>query len=85
METTKRVMGEEHPETLICMYNLAHTWKSLGRVTEASQLMEKCLELRTQKLGPDHPFTIASQEALLRWGPVDAWLDPWLSSVKEWF
>ena len=75
METSKRVLGEEHPETLTCMSNLAHTWKFLGRVTEASQLMEKCFELQIQKLGANHPYTINSRETLLQWKAVGSVVD----------
>ncbi|KAF5852458.1 hypothetical protein GGP41_007843 [Bipolaris sorokiniana] len=35
METKKRVLGEEHPDTLINMANLAHMWKSQSRSEEA--------------------------------------------------
>lgn len=45
METKKRVLGEEHPDTLINMANLAHMWKSQSRNEEAMLLMEKCFEL----------------------------------------
>ncbi len=32
METSRRVLGAEHPDTLTSMNNLAWTWKSQGRV-----------------------------------------------------
>ena len=31
METTKRVLGERHPDTLTSMNNIAFTWKKQGR------------------------------------------------------
>ncbi|KAK4119091.1 hypothetical protein N657DRAFT_650498 [Parathielavia appendiculata] len=38
METSKRVLGEEHPDTLTSMANLAHTWKSQARLGDALSL-----------------------------------------------
>jgi hypothetical protein len=46
METIKRVLGVEYPNTLISMNNLAFTQKSLGYNIKVIQLMEKCLKLR---------------------------------------
>jgi len=46
METMKRVLGEEHPNTLTSINNLAFTQKSLRRDIEALQLMERCVEPR---------------------------------------
>ena len=36
----KRVLGEEHPETLTSLHNLAYAYESAGRVTEAITLRE---------------------------------------------
>lgn len=38
METRKRVFGEEHPDTLTSMVNLALTYQNLGRWVEAEEL-----------------------------------------------
>ncbi|PVH92981.1 hypothetical protein DM02DRAFT_502270, partial [Periconia macrospinosa] len=51
METGKRVLGEEHPDTLSSMANLTHTWKSQSRNEEAILLIEKCFELQKRILG----------------------------------
>lgn len=67
METRKRVLGAEHPDTLASMYNLAYTWKSQRRNAEAISLMKDCLELQTQILGPGHPDTETSIEVLCGW------------------
>ena len=42
IETSKRVLGEEHPDTLTSMNNLAFIWKKQRRDTEAIELMKKC-------------------------------------------
>jgi len=67
IETRKRVLGEEHPDTLLSMANLAYTWKSQSRNKEAILLMEKCSELQKQILGRHHPYTETSLKALNRW------------------
>ena len=67
METRKRVLGAEHPDTLTSMNNLAFTWKGHGRDAEAIKLMEKCVQLRTLVLGADHPHTLSSSAALIGW------------------
>ena len=67
METRKRILGAEHPDTLNSMNNLAHMWKSQSRNEEAIFLMKDCVKLRDQVLGPEHPDTKASLEALRWW------------------
>jgi hypothetical protein len=61
------VLGEEHPDTLISMANLAIAWKGQGRNEEAIQLMSNCVRLRMQILGANHPFTLSSIKALSGW------------------
>ena len=50
-ETQKRVQGEEHPDTLIIMHNLAFHYKNENRHQEAIGLMKKVVDLRTKRLG----------------------------------
>jgi hypothetical protein len=38
METMKRVLGAEHPDTLISMGSLASTYRNQGRWKEAQEL-----------------------------------------------
>jgi len=47
METRKKVLGEEHPDTLTSMKNLASILKGRGQNAEAIKLMEKCVQLLT--------------------------------------
>ena len=67
MESCKRVLDAEHPDTLTSMNNLAFTWERQGRVAEALKLMEECVLLRARVLGTDHPDTISSFAALIGW------------------
>jgi hypothetical protein len=39
METSKKKLGADHPDTLTSMANLAFAWKAQGRDAEAVQLM----------------------------------------------
>jgi hypothetical protein len=67
METSKRVRGPEHPQTLTSMANLAFTWKAIGRRAEAFKLMDECVQLRRQVVGVGHPDFLSSSETLSRW------------------
>ncbi|KAL3468682.1 hypothetical protein BJX99DRAFT_242935 [Aspergillus californicus] len=49
------------------MVNLAYTWKSQGRVLEALPLLKESCRLRHQVLGPDHPGTRDTVDALDDW------------------
>ena len=53
----KRVLGEEHPDTLTSMANLALTYLDQGQWTEAEQLSVQVLEARMRILGKEHPDT----------------------------
>ncbi|KAK3380825.1 hypothetical protein B0H63DRAFT_474432 [Podospora didyma] len=67
MEIRKRVLGEEHPNTLASMANLAFTWKSQGRLDEALDVMCRCVEFQQQVLGLDHPNTVSNFSTLCGW------------------
>jgi hypothetical protein len=63
----ERVLGQEHPDTLISMDRLASTLKSQGRDDEAAALMAQCVSLRKKKLGIGHSDAVASLEELNDW------------------
>jgi hypothetical protein len=67
METRKRVLGDEHPDTLTSMANLASTYREQGRWDEAFALMETCFQRRRQILGERHPYTQSSLNTLNSW------------------
>ena len=67
METRKRVLGEEHPDTLTSMNNLAWTWKSCSRDAEALELITKCQQLLQSRLGDLHPNTLACTRTMKSW------------------
>jgi hypothetical protein len=50
METRQRVLGHEHPDTLMAMGNLAVSLKSQSRNKEAISLIETCVQLQERCL-----------------------------------
>jgi hypothetical protein len=67
MEMRKRVLGDEHPDTLTSMNNLAHTLELQSGHKEALALMDLCFQSRQKVLGEQHPATQSSQIALNSW------------------
>ena len=64
METRKRVLGDEHPDTLTSMSNLALTYRNQGRWKEAEALQVKELGICSRLLGDEHPDTLTSMNNL---------------------
>ena len=54
----KRTLGEEHPDTLLAMANLAFTYESQKRDTDAERLYEHVLEVSKRTLGEKHRVTM---------------------------
>jgi hypothetical protein len=50
METKKRVLGEEHSDTLISIGNLALTYSNQGRRKEAEKLNVQVTKMRKKVL-----------------------------------
>lgn len=60
-------LGDEHPDTLTSMNNLAHTYEVTGCNDKAIQLMKTAARLRGNVLRPDHPHTKSSASTLASW------------------
>jgi tetratricopeptide (TPR) repeat protein len=60
METRKKVLGVEHPDTLNSMANLASTYRNQGGWKEAKELQVQVMETFKKLLGVEHPYTLAS-------------------------
>ena len=54
----ERVLGPDHPDTLLARSNLAGAYQAAGRVGEAIPLYELILVGLDRVLGPDHPDTL---------------------------
>ena len=64
METSSRVLGEEHPSTLTSIANLASTFWNQGRWKEAEELFVQVMETSLRVLGEEHPSTLTSMANL---------------------
>ena len=64
MKTRKRVLKEEHPDTLTSMANLAVTYRNQGRWDEAEKLQMQVMESRKRVLKEEHPDTLTSMANL---------------------
>jgi tetratricopeptide (TPR) repeat protein len=60
VQTRKRVLGDEHPSTLISMGYLASTYSEQGRWNEAEELEVQVVQTRKRVLGDEHPSTLIS-------------------------
>jgi len=60
VQLRKSKLGEDHPDTISSMGNLANHYAQAGRREEALKLSEEVVQLRKSKLGEDHPDTISS-------------------------
>jgi len=79
MEKRKRKLGDDHPDTLTSMHNLADTYVQQGRWGEAEALCLVVVERRKLVLGDDHPDTLESIASLAntywsqgRWSDAEA-------------
>ena len=66
LEKRKRILGDDHPDTLDSINNLALLLKAQGEYDRALPLYEDCLEKRKRILGDDHPHTLYSIQNLAR-------------------
>ena len=59
----KRVLGDEHPDTLTSLNNLAGLFYSKGEYDRALPLYEECLAKIKRVLGDQHPHTKVFQRS----------------------
>ncbi|KAA8647832.1 tetratricopeptide repeat protein [Aspergillus tanneri] len=67
MEARKIKLGEDHPDKLTSIANLAATWKSSGKTADAINLLRDCLAKKKQAIGPNHPRAVPNSKTLLKW------------------
>ena len=68
-ESSRQVLGPEHPTTLFAMGTLGSVLTKLGRLDDAEKLLRPLLDTRRRMLGPNHPDTVriaASLDALAK-------------------
>ncbi|KAL0930636.1 TPR domain protein (kinesin light chain) [Colletotrichum truncatum] len=59
----KKALGEEHPDTLVSVYNLAYLLQQQRQLEEANELYDWAWRGYIKALGPDHPDTILCRDA----------------------
>jgi tetratricopeptide (TPR) repeat protein len=64
VEASRRVHGEEHPDTLMAMRDLAKMMWDVGDLAEAKPLEEQVLETSRRVLGEEHPDTLTAMYGL---------------------
>ena len=64
VETRKRALGAEHPDTLASIASLASTYRNQGRWKEAEELDVQVMETCKRVLGAEHPDTLVSMANL---------------------
>jgi len=60
----RRIRGDEHPNTLTVMSNLATNFINQGKLADAEDLERKILVVRRRVLGPEHPHTLSTASIL---------------------
>ncbi|MCH7592374.1 MAG: serine/threonine protein kinase [Planctomycetes bacterium] len=63
-EIRRRELGQDHPDTLVAMMNLASTVLNQGHIAEAERLHRAVLEIQRRVLGEEHLNTLASMQNL---------------------
>ena len=64
LSVKRRVLGEEHPDTLSSMNNLACALRKAGQYAEAIEMHRTVLSVRRRVLGEEHPNTLGSMNNL---------------------
>ncbi len=64
VEGRRRILGEEHPDTLASMDLLGIALHNAFEERRSRRLLKRVLSARTRTLGPDHPDTLRSRHLL---------------------
>ncbi|PNP77904.1 hypothetical protein FNYG_08630 [Fusarium nygamai] len=64
LELKEKVLGKEHPDTLMSMNNLALVLDNMGEYEEAEKMHREEWKLTEKVLGKDHPSTLISMNNL---------------------
>jgi hypothetical protein len=70
LEARRRVLGEEHPDTITAIANLAYTKRDLGQNAVAIDLMTQSATASSRVLGNDHPDCRSRHEQATLWSSV---------------
>ena len=56
----KEILGENHPDTLSALHNLANSYSDLGDYSKACELQNVVYNARKEILGESHPDTLST-------------------------
>jgi len=62
----RRILGDDHPDTLVLAHNLGEIYRLEGRNEEAEKQLLSVYEKRLAKLGEDHPYVFVLRTVFLR-------------------
>jgi Flp pilus assembly protein TadD len=60
LEKRRRVLGQDHPDTLVSINDLGLLRENQGRLDECERLYREALDGYRRVLGPDHPSTLTA-------------------------
>ena len=66
LDARNRILGGEHPDTVMAMAHLARSYAQLGKYSEAEKLEKQVLDARKRILGVEHPDTVIAMANLAR-------------------
>ncbi|PVH92043.1 hypothetical protein DM02DRAFT_544538 [Periconia macrospinosa] len=66
LEKRKKNLGEEHPDTLLSMKNVARALGRQGKYAEAEKMHQETLALLKKVIGEEHPDTLSSMGYVAR-------------------
>jgi tetratricopeptide (TPR) repeat protein len=58
LDTRRRALGEEHPDTLSSYNNLGQHYREQGKYAQAEQILTRVMDTRRRILGDEHPDTL---------------------------
>lgn len=64
LTVVRSLLGTQHPDTALSLWNLAALYADQGRLTEAKPLLVQALEVFQQRLGNQHSDTVGAQNWL---------------------
>ena len=64
LEKRRRVLGEEHPDTLSSINNMGLLLRDQGKLDQAEPYYSEALEKSRRVLGEEHPDTLTSMSNL---------------------
>lgn len=60
LDTTRRALGPQHPETASLLINLGDLLMPERQYPEAEQMAREAIDIDRRALGPEHAFTLAA-------------------------